>query len=379
MKRFFIVIFFTIITLNYVVYAETSDYIIQSQYENIDIDNFDKQLKQIKTDNEYIKNFDLKQTINSLVKGETDVNFNTMANGIFKIILKELYSQMKIMKNIIFITCLCALAKNLSSSFQTKSVSELAFYSSYIVTVILLIHSFKIALDLTSETISNISTLLDIFLPVLSTLLVTSGNYISVSMFHPLVILTSEIMIRLLKNIALPFIFSTAIFETINNINSAQILSNMSSLLKNCISWSLKGIAIVFTMTLSLQKIAAPAMQSIINKTAKIAVGAIPVVGEVMVGTVDTISSWTGLIKNGTILAVIIFLILLCVIPILKLVSIIIAYKFIAAIIQPISDSRIVKCIDSIADSCQLLLGALVCAMIMFIFIAMIGISITVS
>lgn len=379
MKKFLLTIFIFVLIIftNNCTYAEVSDSIIESQFNNIDIDNFDRQLKQITTDNEYIQNFNLKQTIDTLVRGENDINFGSMANGIFKVILKELYNQMKIMKNIIFIVCLCALAKNLSSSFQSKAVGELAFYASYVVMVIMLIHSFKIAIDLTSETISNVSTLMDISLPVLSALMITSGNYMNLSMFHPLVIFTGEVMIRLLKDIALPFIFSTAILETVNHISSTQILSNMSSLIKSCIGWALKGISIVFTMTLTLQKLSVPAVQNVVNKTAKVAIEAIPVVGEVMAGTVDTISSWTGLIKNGTVLAVIIFMILLCAIPILKLVALILIYKLTAAIVQPISDTRIVKCIDGISESCQLLLGALVCTMIMFIFVAMIGISIT--
>lgn len=379
MKKFLLTIFIFILIIftNNCIYAEVSDGIIESQFNNIDIDNFDRQLKQITTDNEYIQNFNLKQTIDNLVRGENDINFGSMANGIFKVILKELYNQMKIMKNIIFIVCLCALAKNLSSSFQSKAVGELAFYASYVVMVIMLIHSFKIAIDLTSETISNVSTLMDISLPVLSALMITSGNYMNLSMFHPLVIFTGEVMIRLLKDIALPFIFSTAILETVNHISSTQILSNMSSLIKSCIGWALKGISIVFTMTLTLQKLSVPAVQNVVNKTAKVAIEAIPVVGEVMAGTVDTISSWTGLIKNGTILSVIIFMILLCAVPILKLVALILVYKLTAAIVQPISDTRIVKCIDGISESCQLLLGALVCTMIMFIFVAMIGISIT--
>lgn len=379
MKKFLLTIFIFILIIftNNCAYAEVSDNIIESQFNNIDIDNFDRQLKQITTDNEYIQNFNLKQTIDTLVRGENDINFGSMANGIFKVILKELYNQMKIMKNIIFIVCLCALAKNLSSSFQSKAVGELAFYASYVVMIIMLIHSFKIAIDLTSETISNVSTLMDISLPVLSALMITSGNYMNLSMFHPLVIFTGEVMIRLLKDIALPFIFSTAMLETVNHISSTQILSNMSSLIKSCIGWALKGISIVFTMTLTLQKLSVPAVQNVVNKTAKVAIEAIPVVGEVMAGTVDTISSWTGLIKNGTVLAVIIFMILLCAIPILKLVALILIYKLTAAIVQPISDTRIVKCIDGISESCQLLLGALVCTMIMFIFVAMIGISIT--
>lgn len=356
--------------------SDTSEQIIESQFDMLDIDEFSNQLESLSDDNQYTQNFSLKDMIDKIVRGEIDFDIGDIFNTIIKTILKELYSQIGIIRNIIFIACICALAKNLSSSFQSKAVGELAFYICYIVIVILLIQSFRVAIDLTSETVENTSLLLNIFLPVLSTLLVATGNYMSLSIFHPVIAITSEVMISLIKNAIVPFIFTIAVLEIINYISSKEILNKMSELIKKCIGWALKGISFIFMATLTLQKLTVPVVENVINKTAKVAIGAIPVVGEVMVGTVDTVTSWTGLIKNGTVLAVVIFMVLMCAFPILKLVSLIIVYKFTAALIQPISDNRIVKCIDSIASSCQLLLGALTCVVIMFVLVAMMGITI---
>lgn len=379
MKKIFVllIILIVLICTAIKVYASESNEIIENQFNLIDIDNFSNQLKGLysTSENDYTKKFDLKQTIVKIVKGEIDFNFGTIANDILKTILKEIYSHIAIMRNLIFISCICALAKNLSSSFQSKTVGDMAFYGCYIVIVIMLLQSFRIAVELTSQAIKSISMLLDIFLPVLSTLLVTTASYVSLTIFHPIAILTSEVMTKIIKNAVVPIIFSTAILEIVNYISEKEVLGNMSALIKKCIGWALKGISIVFTTTLTIHKLTAPVVEGVINKTAKLAIGAIPVVGEVMTSTVDTIASWTGLIKNGTALAIILFMILLCAMPILKLIALIFVYKFTAAIIQPISDNRIIKCIDGIASSCQLLLGALVCVMIMFIFIAMIGIN----
>lgn len=375
MKKFILIFSFLILFCNNV-YAVDTDESLQTEFDIIDIDEFNNQLKSF--DNEYTQNFDLKEYITKTVKGELDFDLRDIINNLVKSLFKELYNHLDIMRNIIFIACICALAKNLSSSFESKAVGELSFYACYIVMIILLIQSFKLAVDLVSGTISDVSNLLTIFLPVLTALLISAGNYMTLSAFHPIVILVSEIMINIIKNFALPIIFCTAMLDIINFISSKPLLDNMTELIKKCISWSLKGICILFTATLALNKLTAPMIEGVLNKTAKVAVGAIPVVGEIMVGTVDTVANFTSLMKNGTAIAVIIFMLLLCTFPVLKLVSLILIYKITAAIIQPISDSRIIKCIENISTSCQLLLGALVCVMIMFAFVAMIAISITI-
>jgi len=379
MKKIVSLVIFIVLVLFMSVetYASTTDTLLEKQFDIIDIENFGDSLKGLdKTqENQYVDGFNLKDTVTKLIKGDINFSLKDMLENLLKLFFKEIYSQTSIMKNIIIIACVCALAKNLSSAFESKAVGEMAFYVCYIVIVILLLQSFRVCVELVMGTVDSIADLLNVFLPVLTALLISSGNYMSLSMVHPIVILVSEVMTVLIKNIIIPFIFLAAVFEIVNYISEKSVLGNLSELMKKCIGWVIKGVSIVFTTTVTLQKLTLPAVEGMINKTAKLAIGAIPVVGEVMTGTVDTVLGWSGLVKNSTAIAVILFMLILCTMPILKLVALILVYKFTAAIIQPISDSRIVKCIDGIAASCQLLLGSLVCVMFMFLLVAIIGIS----
>ena len=60
-------------------------------------------------------------------------------------------------------------------------------------------------------------------------------------------------------------------------------------------------------------------------------------------------------------------ILILCALPLLKLIIISLMYKVAEAVIQPVSDERIVECIHITADSVVLLLMAVGTAILLFI------------
>ena len=76
-------------------------------------------------------------------------------------------------------------------------------------------------------------------------------------------------------------------------------------------------------------------------------------------------------------MAIIIGIIVLCIIPIIKIIAIIFLYKFTASVIQPICDNRIVNCIDDMSKNAGLILSTLVITSIVFVFFAIIVISVS--
>ena len=104
--------------------------------------------------------------------------------------------------------------------------------------------------------------------------------------------------------------------------------------------------------------------------------GAIPVVGGVLNGAIDSVMYFSDAVKSGALVTIILIIISICVVPTIKILAIVITYKLMAAVIQPISDPRIVKCIDSIGSYTAMLLGCVVLVMVMFIFSVMIILSI---
>ena len=73
------------------------------------------------------------------------------------------------------------------------------------------------------------------------------------------------------------------------------------------------------------------------------------------------------LIKNGIGTVALIFLLLLCLVPILKLGIVAIMYQGAAAVVQPAADKRIVACISAVASGTKLLLKLVLYTLILFV------------
>ena len=148
------------------------------------------------------------------------------------------------------------------------------------------------------------------------------------------------------------------------------MLGQFAKLLRQCISWGMKGTAMAFMLLLSLQKIGGGALHGLAAKTAKIAVGAVPVVGNVMGGAVETAAAVAGTLKSGTLAAAAVFLLLLCIPIALKLAVMLLLFRLTAAAAEFICEERLVECIAAAGEYMGLLLGIIVLGEGMFLFSA---------
>lgn len=121
-------------------------------------------------------------------------------------------------------------------------------------------------------------------------------------------------------------------------------------------------------LLLSLQKIGGGAVNGLAVRTAKIAVNAVPVVGDVMGGAVDTAAAVAGTIRSGTLAAAVIFLLLLCIPLVVKLVAMTLIFKLTAAAVESVCEARLVECIGIAGDYTALLLGVVFLVEVMFLF-----------
>ncbi len=363
-----IIIMFSVKTV-YASDSQTSS-IINKQLQVFDFHDINSTIQKIP--NQYVEHFNFKDMIAKVISGEMKFEPNEIVDFTWRKILNEIYLQSNLIKNLIIISILCAILKNLSNSFMKKSVGELSFYVCYIVLVIILFSSFVLSVQLTKDAIQIISDIMLAFLPLQTALVISSGNFASAYAFNPIVSFAAEFISIFIKDMLLPITVLCASMQIINFLSEREFLNQFSVLAKNGISFVLKGMAILFMVSLSLQSIAAPILNNVLNRTAKIAVSTIPVVGEVFVGAVDTVQVWSKAVRSGAIVASIILIIVVCSFPVLKLAVLVLIYKFTAAIIQPISDERIVKCINAIGSFTFVLLGTLTTVSVMFIFSVMI-------
>ena len=127
----------------------------------------------------------------------------------------------------------------------------------------------------------------------------------------------------------------------------------------------------LFMLLLSLQKIGGGAVNGLAVRTAKIAVGTVPVVGNVMGGVVETAAAAASTLRNGTLVAAAVFLLLLCIPLVIKLLVIMLIFRLTAAAAEFVCEERLVECIDAAGEYTGLLLGVVFLAEGMFLFSAL--------
>ncbi|MCX7747496.1 MAG: stage III sporulation protein AE [Clostridia bacterium] len=344
--------------------------LIEEQKSTSEVKELEEHLKKYDSRdlNELLPGYDPKSILEEAGKGNFQFDLKGILNRALMFIFKEVYQNLHILIKLVILVVLCAVLKNLQSSFLSQSVGELAFYVCYIVIVSILIVSFSTVLTIGREIIDNMVTFMQASVPVLITLLMSGGNFASGGVFQPVLVMVVQVAATVMKNIFIPLIFLSTILSILDNISEKVQISKLAGFFKQLCGWSLGIILTVFIAVVSLQGSLGAVIDGVTSKTAKFAIGTfIPIAGKYLADAADTVIGCTLVIKNAAGIAAMVGVISICIIPLLKILALILLYRFTGAIIEPISESRITNCIGQITSSITYIFGISVSVAFMFL------------
>lgn len=327
---------------------------------------------------ELFPDFDPGKIISDAAKGDMKFSFSGIVNRIVRYLLKEVFLNADILIKIIILTIICAILKNLQNSFLSESVGELAFFVCYIVLVSVMMVSFSTAMKMCMDIIDSMVSFMHSIIPLLITLLATSGSISSAGVFEPVLVMLVEIGATVIKNFFIPLIFFVTILNIVNNISDKVQLTKLSGLMKQIGTWGLGLILTVFIAVVSIQGSMGAVVDGVTSKTAKFALGTfIPVVGKYLADAADTVVGCTLVIKNASGLIAMIGILIICLAPMLKILAMVVLYKLTCAFVEPISDKKITNCLNDMAGSLTYILGVTAAIAVMFLIAITIVISTT--
>ena len=94
---------------------------------------------------------------------------------------------------------------------------------------------------------------------------------------------------------------------------------------------------------------------------------AIPGVGDILGGMTEVAIAVLVLIKNGIGMAGAILCVMLCLVPFFQMAAVTFLYKLAAAALEPISDKRMIGCIEAVGDGSRLLMKVIATMGMMFL------------
>jgi stage III sporulation protein AE len=349
--------------------AFDQEIIIDEQVESGEIKSIESQLERYasKEIEEIFEGYDPENIIKDAAKGRFELNIKGLLGRTLYFLFKEVYLNINVLLKLLVLVVLCAVLKNLQASFLSESVGELAFFVCYIVIVSILFVSFTSAVKLGTSVIENMVDFMYATVPVLITLLVAGGNFTSGGVFQPILVTMVEITAIIFKNVLLPVIFMSAVLSIIDNISDKIQLSKLANLLRQSSMWAMGFILTIFIAVVSVQGSLGAVADGVAGKTAKFAIGFLPVVGGYLSDAADTVIGCTLLIKNAAGFATMIGVIAICIVPLLKILALIALYKITCVLVEPISDKKVTKCINDVANSMTFILGIVVSVTFMFL------------
>lgn len=303
----------------------------------------------------------------NLIKSKDSFSFKEIGNDIKNAILNEIKGNIGTLTSLISIALIAAVFTNFSHAFQNSQVAETGFYVAYLLLFSVLTVSFISVANLAADTLSAVLSFMKVLVPsyFLSVAFCSSAGT-SMVYYQATLFLITFVDILLIK-LVIPMINIYLIVTMANNLSKEDLLSKLADLISLVIRWLLKSLLAVVIGFNAIQGLILPVADSIKRSTLMKATGAIPGIGNVL-GTVTQSVLGAGiLLKNAIGVAGVVVIIIICAVPILKIAVTALIYRVSCAAVQPISDKRMLNCINATAEAAGLLLHTVCIGAVLFL------------
>ena len=363
-KIVMIITFIAVLISSNISYADTQDELLKSQQDSLNISSFLKEVE--KYTSSIYEDINVKDMFNLSLTGKIDNE--KLFKSILNILGKEVIGSVKILGSIIVIIVIHSILKSISEGLENKSISQITYYVQYILIVTLIMTNFSQVITMIKESVQNLVGFIDMLIPILLTLIITTGNIVSAGMLQPILLFIITFIGNFINNIILPLVLVSTALGIVSKISDRIQIDKISKFFKSSVVWILGVVLTLFVGVVSLEGNLSSSVDGVTAKTAKAAVSSfIPVVGKILGDAVDTVIGCSSILKNAIGIIGVVVVIGICIAPIIKLTILMAVYYLGAALCQPIADSKIISLLEQMGDTFKILLAILCSVSVMLI------------
>lgn len=366
MKKMFIMIVFIFWVIPNLCYASeiSSQDILQSQQDELNISSFIKEAQ--KYTESTFEEININELFTSAITGKIDNN--TIFKSIINLIGKEVLDCTTVLGSILVIIVIHSILKSISEGLENKSISQITYYVQYILIVTLIMKNFADVLQMVKTSIQNLVGFMNSLVPLLITLMLTTGNFASAGILEPIILFLITFIGNFITTILLPFVLISTALAIVSKVSSKIQVDKLSKFFNSTVIWILGVVLTLFVGIISVEGSLSSTVDGITAKTAKAAVSNfIPVVGKILGDAVDTVIGCSNILKNAVGIVGVIVVISICVGPIIKLAILMGLYYLTGALCQPIADEKIVKLLEEMGNTFKMLLAIMCSVSVMLI------------
>ncbi len=228
------------------------------------------------------------------------LSFSSIMDMVVSAFKKAFSKQSKMLATVLTLVLFSVILKSFEDNFSGKSISTLLSTVSATAVILLAISALQNCVGIVKDALESMTVFTGACIPVLSALLISSGQVFASALFSSSVVLCSNLsntcatyLLVPLVNIFIALGICTAVSDDFN-------FSEVTSYIKKFIKWCIVSFASIFTFAVSLQSFLASGADSVAKKSVKIAVDSlIPIVGSALSESVDGVFTLAGGVKTS--------------------------------------------------------------------------------
>lgn len=312
------------------------------------------------------KTFSFGAAIKEMIQGKQPFTKETIFGILIDLVTDELGNQKERFGGILVLVLAGAILTSFVGIFDNNRIGEICFYMVYLLLFAMMVKSFGSLSRELEGSLNTVVSFMRALAPAYYIAITAAGGLSSATIFYQVILIIIFCVEYIMMAIILPGINVYVLLELINLLTKEEVLTRISELLKSIILWALKTMLAVIIGMQMIQGLVAPAIDTLKRSLLGKTVSVIPGVGNAMNAVTEIIFGSAVLIRNCLGVTALVVLVIFSIVPVVKLTLTGFVYKFLGAVIQPISDKRIVGCLHAMGESCGLLLKVLFTTQVLF-------------
>ena len=305
--------------------------------------------------------------VSSLISGGIDDAGDMTAQFLKDRIAYDFLYNRKTIVYIILAALVAAVFSNFADAFQNRQISDISFYVIYMLLITLCLTAFQTAVSGLEEKMGLLTEFIRALAPAYFMAMAFASGSAAALVFYNLILFLIYMVELIIIHILLPAVNIYVMICVLGSLIEEDFLSELAGLIRKAVTWALHGLLACVAGINIIQGLLAPAVDSVKRSTLTRTAEAVPWVGDLMGGTAEILTGTVILIKNGIGMAGAVVALIICATPLLQMVITALMYKLAAALVQPVSDKRIISCIRGVSEGYELLVRILFTAGALFL------------
>ncbi len=304
-----------------------------------------------------VTGIDFKQLVEDIAKGEESGGDDLLSLAT-DTLLWQLKSNQKGFVHVFILAIISAVFTNFSSAFKNNTISDTGIFVSLLAIIALLFSCFYLSQGIADDAISGSITFMKGVLPVLSLAVAASGASVSALVINELILGLITLIYWLFQVVVLKIAGIYAAFSMVNSLSKDKSLGKLCKLFNLAGGWIVKTMIGLVVGIGAIQALIVPMSDSIKANVLTKALSFIPGIGNGVSAVSGTVLGAACLVKNSIGVAAFIVVLCICLVPVAKLAIFVIMYRVLAAVLEPVCDTRITTCINDVSSAIKIQLSA---------------------